>query len=59
MLDWIEYHEVDWFSSFVMIVIIYKVENVNMIVNSIEIILMVWLGVRDTKYENITSIPPI
>jgi len=25
----------------------------------IDSILMVWLGVSDTKYENITNIPPI
>jgi len=37
----------------------YKVEKVNMIINIIEIILMVWLGVSETKYENITNIPPM
>lgn len=34
---------------------IYVSDSINVIDN----MLMVWLGVSDTKYENITSIPPI
>lgn len=36
-----------------------KIIRVDIVRNMIDIILIDWFGVRDTKYENITSIPPI
>lgn len=42
-----------------MVVKMKRVEYVIEIIMIMDIILIVWLGVRDTKYENITNIPPM
>lgn len=59
MLDWIENHDVDWLLAWVIMDRVYSVEKVNIIISIMDIMLMVWFGVSDTKYENITSIPPM
>lgn len=57
MLDWMEYNvdKIDFVS-----VIYDRVNSIKNVMDSviiIDTIFVVWLGVRDTKYENITSIP--
>jgi hypothetical protein len=59
ILIWGSYNEGIWIFIIIIYIIIFKVINVNIIINIIDIILIVWLGIRDTKYENITIIPPI
>ena len=49
-----------WFGRIFILVIkdkVYRISIVDIIVIIIDIMLIVWFGVKDTKYENITSIP--
>jgi len=39
--------------------ITFNIEKVNINIKILDIMLIVWFGTNDTKYENITSIPPI
>lgn len=57
MLDWMEYNvdKIDF--VFVIYDRVNSIKNVMDSVIIIDTIFVVWLGVRDTKYENITSIP--
>jgi hypothetical protein len=59
ILIWGSYSEGIWIFIIIIYIIMFKVINVNIIINIIDIILIVWFGIRDTKYENITIIPPI
>lgn len=36
-----------------------KIKNVDSTIRIMDTILVVWLGVMATKYENITNIPPM
>lgn len=57
MFDWIEYKGLSSVFIFEIIDNVIRIKKVDISIMIIDIIFVVWFGVRDTKYENITNIP--